>query len=626
MIIKKMTATFGCLSGAEMRFEPGFNLIAAANESGKSTWCAFIRDMLYGVDSSERAKGGSLPDKQRYAPWSGAPMEGTMDIVYRGRDVTLCRRTRLASAPMRDFSACYTGTGESVPGMTGANAGELITGGISAEVLRRSAFIGQGDVAVSGAAELEKRIASVVSSGEEGTSYTEADARLRAWQRRRQYNHRGAIPEEEAEIENQSRRLETLSGALEERDRVSGELERVVLAKQEAEAEAESARTEFETSTRARLSAARLRETDCENAFFAAMQESAVKKSQADRGVFAGMAPGEAFAAVDSDAERLETLRAGEKKPRYWLTLILALAAIACGPLGYFYSWYLYLAGIALFIAATASFIANSVKSGRAAKCQAERLEILGKYSAADGNGIIAAAEEHARRYDEYSSARDAEDQARAAMDQARAEREKAESDLLAGPDARAAELSSRISGLDGDFVRLSSRLSELSGRAQALGDPAAIQADIAQRRERRDELAGQYDAIALAAAALGDADAEMQTRFSPALGQAAARYMSQLTGGRYSELTLSRDFSAMTRLAGDAAPHEAAYMSCGANDMLYLAVRLAVCDMALPEEDPCPIILDEVLANFDPQREARVVELLKKLGEKRQVILFTCK
>ena len=78
MKINKLTASFGKLENESLSFHSGLNVIYAPNESGKSTWCAFIRAMLYGVDSAERARAGYLPDKLRYAPWSGAPMEGTM--------------------------------------------------------------------------------------------------------------------------------------------------------------------------------------------------------------------------------------------------------------------------------------------------------------------------------------------------------------------------------------------------------------------------------------------------------------------------------------------------------------------------------------------------------------------
>ena len=105
MKINKMTASFGKLENESIAFHDGLNVVCAPNESGKSTWCAFIKSMLYGVDSSERAKIGYLPDKMRYAPWSGAPMEGSMELTADNCDITIMRRTKTKSAPMRDFSA-----------------------------------------------------------------------------------------------------------------------------------------------------------------------------------------------------------------------------------------------------------------------------------------------------------------------------------------------------------------------------------------------------------------------------------------------------------------------------------------------------------------------------------------
>ena len=83
MIIRKLTASFGKFHGDSLELQPGLNVIESGNESGKSTWCAFIGAMLYGVDSSAREKGGVLPVKVKYAPWSGAPMEGAMELDHR---------------------------------------------------------------------------------------------------------------------------------------------------------------------------------------------------------------------------------------------------------------------------------------------------------------------------------------------------------------------------------------------------------------------------------------------------------------------------------------------------------------------------------------------------------------
>ena len=56
MIIKELDASFGKLKNKKLVLKDGLNVICAPNESGKSTWCAFIRAMLYGIDTSRRKK------------------------------------------------------------------------------------------------------------------------------------------------------------------------------------------------------------------------------------------------------------------------------------------------------------------------------------------------------------------------------------------------------------------------------------------------------------------------------------------------------------------------------------------------------------------------------------------
>ena len=57
----------------------------------------------------------------------------------------------------------------------------------------------------------------------------------------------------------------------------------------------------------------------------------------------------------------------------------------------------------------------------------------------------------------------------------------------------------------------------------------------------------------------------------------------------------------------------------------MYLAVRLAMCELAREGAEKCPIILDDTLVNFDDDRAHRAVSLLHTLSKERQIILFTC-
>ena len=218
MLIQRMAASFGRLQNDTLELRPGLNILQAPNETGKSTWCAFLLSMLYGINSRERDRPGAPADKNRYAPWSGALMAGRVDCRWNGRDITLLRATRRQGTPMGEFKALYTGTADIVPDLTGQTCGETLLG-VTREVYERSAFIRQSGLAVSRDAELERRIAALLTSGEEDVSFSEAAAALKKQLNRRRHNKTGQIPALEAQ-------LAELAAALEQSDGLAVQLER----------------------------------------------------------------------------------------------------------------------------------------------------------------------------------------------------------------------------------------------------------------------------------------------------------------------------------------------------------------------------------------------------------------
>ena len=627
MIIKRMTASFGCLEGRTLELHEGLNVVSAPNESGKSTWCAFIRAMLYGVDSSERARSGHLPDKLKYAPWSGAPMAGEMDISHAGRDITLRRSTKAANAPMREFSAVYTGTEERVPGLDGASAGEALTGA-TREVFRRSAFIGQGESAISGSAELEKRIVSVVSTGEEeGASWSEADAQLREWQRKRKYNRRGAIPALEGEIAADEEKLGAMSATVNDLERRTAELELREREAEERQKALDASRASARLGLSQALMEARARSERAEAAHRVALSEAARAEAEAAGGVFGGMSAAEAAEKAEEERSRAEKLAAeAKKRPGILPLALLAALAAACVILGALVNWYI-AAGAAVFAALAAWRGVEYGKSRRASERAAAELQrLLGKYGAASAADIAALAAAHGERCRAAESARRREALTSQELTAAREAALRAQEEYVAPSDTPADALKAReLSALNARIALLRTSVSELTGAAAAGGDHMALRSELMEKRERVQRLEGQYEAISLAVEALKAADAELQLRFSPALGRRAAQYLARITGGRYDAVAVSRDFSVTARLTGDAQQRDSLYLSAGAADALYLALRLAIVDLTLPAEEPCPIVLDDALAYVDGERRARVMELLREIAEKRQVILFTC-
>lgn len=630
MIIRHMQGTFGTLDGEQLRLDTGLNIIYAPNESGKSTWCAFLRAMLYGIDTSQRARAGFVPDKQKYAPWSGKPMAGELELEQGGKCITIRRWTEAPNAPLRGFSAVYTGTDISVPGLTAADAGEQLTG-VSAEVFARTAFIGQGGLVVTGTPELEKRISAIVTSGEEASSYTEADAQLRAWLRRRRSGQHGALPELEGRITTVEEQLHRLERNAQEQAACAAEIAQTDAELQTVTEQMNAARQRQRRAALSSMGEEKSNLRTLEQALEQARRDAAARRTALEQTHFGVQTPDEAGETAERDAQRAESLAGTAEhggKPYFWIAA-LVLSAL-CAALGYLVAQPLYYAAIALAVLAVVLLVVARSGKKRAQQASAALGKLLRSYGAQDADGIYYQAEVHRAAYRACAAAMQAEQKAAAALEDAREHQCETHERLLQSLDfesgtGEAAALYQRKCALESVRTRLRTQQAQLTGAALAIGDPMALGSEHAQLLEQRDALERQYAAIALAIETLGRADSELQSRFSPQLAQKAADYMDYLTDGRYDELVLARDLSAKARSADDPTPRDTAYLSAGTADLLYLSVRLALCELTCPADDPCPLVLDDTLVNFDDARAKRAMALFHEIAQHRQVILFTC-
>ncbi len=211
MRILSMTATFGKLDGETLRFHRGLNVITAPNEWGKSTWCAFMMAMLYGINTRQRSKQGTIADKERYKPWSGKPMEGSMELEWKGRSITIERRTK-GRIPMGEFRAFETDSGLEVSELTGENCGQMLLG-VERSVYLRSGFLSGGDLPVDQDEALSRRLNQLVTTGDDSPAVMGLETRLRELRNQCQYRNKGLLPQTREELARVQEELE-LHGSL----------------------------------------------------------------------------------------------------------------------------------------------------------------------------------------------------------------------------------------------------------------------------------------------------------------------------------------------------------------------------------------------------------------------------
>ena len=197
MKIYAMTATFGKLEHEVLQLKPGLNIIEAPNEWGKSTWCAFLVAMLYGLDTRAKTTKNALADKERYAPWSHKPMAGRIDLQWNGRDITIERSTK-GRVPLGVFRAYETASGLEIPELTAANCGVMLLG-VEQSVFRRAGFIRQSDMPVTQDEALRRRLNDLVTTGDETGDGDRLAKELKEVKNKCRYNRTGLLPQAETE-------------------------------------------------------------------------------------------------------------------------------------------------------------------------------------------------------------------------------------------------------------------------------------------------------------------------------------------------------------------------------------------------------------------------------------------
>ncbi len=659
-----LCASFGRLEQAELTLYPGLNILEAPNETGKSTWAALIRAMLYGIKTG-RVKGAELPDRQRYQPWSGAAMAGELELIRQGESVTLRRVSPGGGRPMGEAAAVLSGTGERIPALCGPAPGETLLG-VSESVYRRSAFISGTELTVDADAQLERRILNLVSSGEEESAWSEVDQRLRRWQHKRRYRNTGELPAAEAE-------LQAVRDALRELEEKNSRIARLYEEKNRLTAQLTELETELRRHNRdqrleSRLLAEENHRAACERAEAAAERRRALERetarftpdalrrlSEADTALEA------AEAAAAAGAERrqrrqtvLEALRSPEKRPGVWR---LCLPVCAC--LGLFAGipavprllrWLVPLIGLLLLSAGVLLTQSRKRRLRNAALRQAETelAEAEQDLAAMNARRDAAARELAACRNalggkDDRSGAELriwAEARLSACREAVLTERQAWEladrllppalppsaDDALTGDTRMSrAEAEARMTETRAELEKTVQAIAYEEGSYAHLGDPLVLSTRQKTLQEKIAGLTGEYAALELAAEVMETAHARMEAQVSPLVSRRAAELLRGMTDSRYDKVYFDRELHFTVHRPEEITPRELEYLSQGARNQVYLAVRLALSELVLPGDEPCPLVLDDVLVSFDDARAKNTLRLLQELGRQRQILLFTC-
>ena len=699
-----MTATFGKLEHETLTFQPGLNIIEAPNEWGKSTWCAFLINMLYGLDTKAKSTKTALADKDRYAPWSGSPMSGRIDLNWNGRDITIQRQTQ-GRLIFGSFSAYETHTGIPVEELNSTNCGQMLLG-VERSVFTRAGFLRLNDLPVTQDDALRRRLNNLVTTGDESGAGDKLASTLKDLKNKCRYNRSGLLPQAETQRQHLENQLAELAALRQETVKLRQQLSAKEQWLSQLENHKDALQYEAAKEDAQRVALAEEASQDAHAVYQGLLAncdglpsadaaqmalshgkslQQSLQALQMEQTLLPPLPEApvipphyqteDALKSAQADYDAQLALETGRKKWNRRLGLYYALTVLICGGAA-LASFFLYppalIAAPALLVILSITLL--TISAAKAKRFRKEMDLIYDRHPGLSPDRWIPDAQAHVAAQEEYAKALAQAKTARGNWDTQLAELN-AEIRSFAGEqtldacldcwnqvlaaqnalgdairdwkqaqkhaeDLRAMlktptppkqpddltytdeETNNLIASAAFELRQLQLKIGQYEGRAEALGQEEALRSQLKSVTRRIHLLEDTYTALELAQTALSAATTELQRRFAPRISKRAQSLCSALTGQRYDRLTLSSDLSLNASTHEEDTLRPAQHRSDGTIDQLYLALRLAVAEELTPE---APLVLDDALVRFDDTRLKAALDILRDMGQNKQVILFTC-
>ena len=142
---------------------------------------------------------------------------------------------------------------------------------------------------------------------------------------------------------------------------------------------------------------------------------------------------------------------------------------------------------------------------------------------------------------------------------------------------------------------------------------------------EQLREHAREWSRLTVAKSLLEKTRQKFERERQPRVIQHAQDFFSSVTGQRYNRLYAPIGEQTITVTDATGASRQPSELSRGTREQLYLALRFGLIREFGEHSERLPVVVDEVLVNFDPERARLAAESFGELAETNQVLVFTC-
>ena len=142
---------------------------------------------------------------------------------------------------------------------------------------------------------------------------------------------------------------------------------------------------------------------------------------------------------------------------------------------------------------------------------------------------------------------------------------------------------------------------------------------------EQLRDYARDWSRLTFAQELLHEARRKFERERQPEVVRYAQKVFAALTEGRYRKVYAPLGEQTITVMDVDGQRKQPSELSRGTREQLFLALRFGLIRDLGQRTEPLPVIVDEVLVNFDPDRALQAAVAFTELSDTNQVLVFTC-
>lgn len=165
-----------------------------------------------------------------------------------------------------------------------------------------------------------------------------------------------------------------------------------------------------------------------------------------------------------------------------------------------------------------------------------------------------------------------------------------------------------------------------------ALGkvDGDAVAADAEQRAAdaaaRLSNLIAEYASARISSSIISEVIETYQQRYQGPLLARASELFATITDGRFAKVAtdFDEDMTVLVGVRANGKRETVGNLSSGTRDQLFLALRLAAIESHVGNQEPMPVVVDDIVINFDDASSSATFKVLAELSKKTQVLFFT--